>query len=36
MKVTSRLPAPGARWTVTPPDGTRSVTYVYAEDPDAR
>jgi hypothetical protein len=32
----SYIPAPGARWTVTLPDGTRSVTYVHAEDPDAR
>ena len=32
----SYIPAPGARWTVTLPDGVRSVTYVHAEDLDAR
>jgi hypothetical protein len=32
----SCIPAPGAVWTVTLPDGVRSVTYVHAEDPEAR
>jgi len=28
----SHIPAAGARWTVTLPDGVRSVTYVHAVD----
>ena len=32
----SYIPPPGARWTVTLPGGARSVTYVHAEDLDAR
>lgn len=32
----SYIPAAGAVWTVTLPGGERSVTYVHAEDPDAR
>ena len=31
----SYIAAPGARWTVTLPDGERSVTYVHAVDPAA-
>lgn len=32
----SYIPAAGAVWTVTLPCGVRSVTYVHAEDPEAR
>ena len=32
----SYIPAAGAVWTVTLPDGVRSVTYVHAVDPEAR